>query len=134
MIRGMYPIGAVLRARLFPLWQSEMDALYHRLRTYGRHVLPALPRHIADGRGGASLPAGTGMVGEYTLIASFLGIGLHGWQTLAAWTTSWLAFLVPLPGGLGALEASQVFTLGLFEISAGLGDWRDTFDLVRAIC
>jgi len=31
---------------------------------------------------------------------------------------SWLAFLVPLPGGLGALEASQVFALGAFGVSA----------------
>ncbi len=69
---------------------------------------------------GASLAAGAGMVTEYALITSFLGINLHGWQTFAAWTTSWLAFLVPLPGGLGALEASQVFTLGAFEISAAL--------------
>jgi hypothetical protein len=68
----------------------------------------------------ASLAAGAGMVTEYALITSFLGINLHGWQTLAAWTTSWLAFLVPLPGGLGALEASQVFTLGAFEISSAL--------------
>jgi uncharacterized membrane protein YbhN (UPF0104 family) len=60
------------------------------------------------------------MVSEYLLITSFLGIGLHGWQTVAAWTTSWLAFLVPLPGGLGALEAGQVFTLGVFEVSAAL--------------
>jgi len=69
---------------------------------------------------GASLLAGVGMVAEYALIASFLGINLVGWQTLAAWTTSWLAFLIPLPGGLGALEAGQVFTLGAFEISAAL--------------
>jgi hypothetical protein len=69
---------------------------------------------------GVSLAAGAGMVTEYALITSFLGINLHGWQTLAAWTTSWLAFLVPLPGGLGALEASQVFTLGAFDISAAL--------------
>ncbi len=66
------------------------------------------------------LAACAGMVSEYMLITMFLGIDLHGWQNLAAWTTSWLAFLVPLPGGLGALEAGQVFTLGVFEVSAAL--------------
>jgi uncharacterized membrane protein YbhN (UPF0104 family) len=60
------------------------------------------------------------MVSEYMLIVSFLGIELQSWQTIAAWTTSWLAFLVPLPGGLGSLEASQVFTLGAFGVSAAL--------------
>jgi uncharacterized membrane protein YbhN (UPF0104 family) len=68
----------------------------------------------------ASVLAGAGMIGEYLLITSFLGIHIQSWQTIAAWTTSWLAFLVPVPGGLGSLEASQVFTLGAFGISAAV--------------
>jgi uncharacterized membrane protein YbhN (UPF0104 family) len=60
------------------------------------------------------------MISEYMLITSFLGVNLHNWQTVAGWATSWLSFLVPLPGGLGALEASQVFTLGAFGMSAAL--------------
>jgi uncharacterized membrane protein YbhN (UPF0104 family) len=58
------------------------------------------------------------MVVEFFCITLFLGIHLSFWQTIAAWTAGWLAFLVPLPGGLGALEASQVFALGAFGISA----------------
>jgi glycosyltransferase 2 family protein len=65
-----------------------------------------------------SLIAAFGMVSEYFLITSFLQIHLLFWQTVAAWTSGWLSFLVPLPGGLGALEASQVFALGFFGISA----------------
>jgi len=65
-----------------------------------------------------SVLAALGMVIEFFLITSFLGIRLSFWQTIAAWTAGWLAFLVPLPGGLGALEASQVFALGAFGISA----------------
>jgi glycosyltransferase 2 family protein len=65
-----------------------------------------------------SLIAAFGMVSEYFLMTSFLQIHLSFWQTVAAWTAGWLSFLVPLPGGLGALEASQVFALGFFEISA----------------
>jgi len=52
------------------------------------------------------------------LITFFLNIELTSWQVVASWTMSWLAFLVPLPGGLGALEASQVFALGAFGVSA----------------
>jgi uncharacterized membrane protein YbhN (UPF0104 family) len=66
-----------------------------------------------------SILAALGMVGEFFLITSFLGIDLSFWQTIAAWTAGWLAFLAPLPGGLGALEASQVFALGAFGVSAG---------------
>jgi hypothetical protein len=65
-----------------------------------------------------SLLASAGTVSEYALITSFLNIGLPFWQTAAAWTAGWLSFLAPLPGGLGALEASQVFALGFFGISA----------------
>ncbi|MGA2502771.1 MAG: lysylphosphatidylglycerol synthase transmembrane domain-containing protein [Anaerolineales bacterium] len=66
---------------------------------------------------GVSILAGAGMVCEYALMASFLGIHLPFWKTVAAWAAGWLAFLMPLPGGLGALEASQVFILGTFAIS-----------------
>jgi uncharacterized protein (TIRG00374 family) len=65
-----------------------------------------------------SLIAAFGMVSEYFLLTSFLQVHLFFWQTVAAWTAGWLSFLVPLPGGLGALEASQVFALGFFGVSA----------------
>ncbi len=68
---------------------------------------------------GVSLVAGAGMIIDYTLMVRFLGIFLPLWKTIAGWTAGWLSFLMPLPGGLGALEASQVFALGTFGISAG---------------
>jgi uncharacterized protein (TIRG00374 family) len=61
---------------------------------------------------GASLLAWTGMAVEYVVMLNFLDLHLGLWQALAALTASLLAFLVPLPGGLGALEASQVLALG----------------------
>ena len=67
---------------------------------------------------GISLLAGAGMLADYALMVSFLGIHLPFWKTVAGWTAGWLAFLMPLPGGLGALEASQVFALGRFGIPA----------------
>ena len=57
-----------------------------------------------------------GMVFEYWLITYFLGLRLSLMQAVSALTAARLAFLTPLPGGLGALEASQVLaiqTLGL---------------------
>jgi uncharacterized protein (TIRG00374 family) len=119
MIRGVYPVGAALRAVFSrfgnPKWMRFIIASERMAGMFCQRYPRALLMAV-----GASLAAAAGMVAEYTLIVSFLGINLHGWQTLAAWTTSWLAFLVPLPGGLGALEASQVFTLGAFEVSAAL--------------
>ena len=66
---------------------------------------------------GVSLLAGAGMLLDYALMLDFLGIRLAPWQALAGWTAGWLSFLVPLPGGLGALEASQVLALGFLGIA-----------------
>ncbi len=119
MLRGIYPIGTVLRLASSrfgnPKWLRFLIAAERMAGKFCQRNPRALLMAVA-----ISLTAGAGMVSEYMLITTFLGIDLHGWQTFAAWTTSWLAFLVPLPGGLGALEASQVFTLGAFEISAAL--------------
>ena len=119
MIRGVYPVGAALRAVFsrmgIPKWMRFIIVSERMAGLFCQRNPRALWMAA-----GASLAAGAGMVSEYMLITSFLGIDLHSWQMVAAWTTSWLAFLVPLPGGLGSLEASQVFTLGAFGVSAAL--------------
>jgi hypothetical protein len=55
-----------------------------------------------------------GILAEYALMLAFLGVRLGALQVVASLTALQLAFLMPLPGGLGALEASQVFALGAF--------------------
>jgi uncharacterized protein (TIRG00374 family) len=67
---------------------------------------------------GISLIAAAAMVADYALMASFMGIHLSFWKTIAGWILGWLSLLMPLPGGLGAMEASQVFILGKFGYSA----------------
>lgn len=63
---------------------------------------------------GVSVLSILGIVIEYYLMVSFLGIQINALQIFAALTAMQVAFLMPLPGGLGALEASQVFSLGAF--------------------
>ncbi|MEP7135303.1 MAG: lysylphosphatidylglycerol synthase transmembrane domain-containing protein [Chloroflexota bacterium] len=65
-----------------------------------------------------SILGGAGMLIDYALIATFLNIHLPFWKMIAGWMMGWVSLLMPLPGGLGALEASQVFTLGKFGFSA----------------
>jgi hypothetical protein len=69
---------------------------------------------------GLSALAGAGMLLDYALMTSFLNIHLPFWKTVAGWMMGWISLLMPLPGGLGALEASQVFTLGKFGFSAAI--------------
>lgn len=63
---------------------------------------------------GVSVLSVAGILAEYALMAMFLGIDLSPVEMFAALSFLQLAFLVPLPGGLGAMEASQVFALGVF--------------------
>ena len=112
-----YPISALLHI----LPGIRQDGKFVRFIRASEHLAGKFcQRHPRDLFAAilVSLLASAGTVSEYALITSFLNIGLPFWQTSAAWTAGWLSFLVPLPGGLGALEASQVFALGSFGISA----------------
>ena len=61
------------------------------------------------------------MVFEYWLMLKFLGRAFNLADTLTALTAARLAFLTPLPGGLGALEASQALAMGLLGANPALG-------------
>lgn len=67
---------------------------------------------------GVSLLSILGIAVEYYLMVSFLGMQMNAIQIFAALTAMQAAFLMPLPGGLGALEASQVIALGAFGYPA----------------
>lgn len=113
MMRGIYPVSALLRKISNNKFVRFIAASERLAGTFCRRHFRSLLAAIL-----VSVLAAIGMVSEYFFITSFLNIDLFFSQTVAAWTAGWLAFLVPLPGGLGALEASQVFALGAFGISA----------------
>lgn len=117
---GLYPVTRLLRllARL-PFWgdrayraaallQASEDEATRFCRRAPRAILLALL---------ISLLSWGLMVAEYALMLRFLGAQLTAAQTLAMLTAMRLAYLLPLPGGLGALEASQVFMLHILGFS-----------------
>jgi uncharacterized membrane protein YbhN (UPF0104 family) len=109
----VYPLSKLIQILPFKKLKRFISASERMAGTFCQRHLSAL-LYAAF----ISILATFGMVSEYFLMTSFLGINLSFWQTIAAWTSGWLSFLVPLPGGLGALEASQVFSLGFFGITA----------------
>ena len=117
LYKRKYPVSAILRGLPFIKRDSKLVrfiAASERLAgTFCRRHLSALLSAII-----VSLCAAVGMVSEFALIVNFLNIRLPFWQTVASWTAGWLALLAPLPGGLGALEASEIFALGMFGVSA----------------
>lgn len=117
MYNRIQPLTALLRSLRFIPFHSRpvrfLRAAEWLAGSFCRRHPGALFRSL-----GVSLLAGLGMLFDYALMLSFLGIHLPFWQTSAGWMAGWLSFLFPLPGGLGALEASQVFALQAFGISA----------------
>lgn len=74
-----------------------------------------------------------GMMGEYWLALRLLGLPLSPAQAIIALTAARIAILLPLPGGLGALEASQVLVLGLLGFSPAAGLSLSLFIRVRDV-
>ena len=61
------------------------------------------------------------LLAEYWLMLRFLGVQLNLSQTIGALTAARIAFLTPLPGGIGALEASQVIALQALGLHPAMG-------------
>ncbi|MBN1218876.1 MAG: flippase-like domain-containing protein [Anaerolineae bacterium] len=61
------------------------------------------------------------IIGEYWLALSVLGLSLTPAQVIGMLTAARIAFLLPLPGGLGALEASQVMALSAMGLNPAVG-------------
>jgi len=120
LYRGERPVTAVLRAALSRYekkkWMRMVTVSERMAGTFTRRHPGALLAAL-----GFSLLSWAGMAAEYFMMAGFLQAQLTVEQTLAALTAALFAFLMPLPGGLGALEASQVFVMTTFGHPAAIG-------------
>ncbi len=61
------------------------------------------------------------MIGEFWLMTDVLGLGLTLPQAITAMAAARLAILLPLPAGLGALEASQALAMRGLGLPAAAG-------------
>jgi uncharacterized protein (TIRG00374 family) len=71
--------------------------------------------------GGCALVQWFLMAAEFWLIYAVIGIALQPLELIAVVVAARLAFLLPLPGALGALEASQMLILDSLNLSPGAG-------------
>ncbi|GAB4268930.1 MAG: hypothetical protein Kow0080_12120 [Candidatus Promineifilaceae bacterium] len=60
------------------------------------------------------------MIAEFWLMLSFLGLPLSPAAIMIAMTAARVAFLLPLPGGLGTLEASQVLVFAALGLDTAV--------------
>jgi len=118
--QGRYPVSSLLRATLSRFerkkWMRIAIVSERMAGSFTRRHPGALMAAL-----GFSLLSWAGMAVEYLFITNFLGAEISGEQALASLTAALLAFLMPLPGGLGALEASQVYVMTAFGYPAATG-------------
>jgi uncharacterized protein (TIRG00374 family) len=113
LYNGKLPFSAILRSQPFLSQTNKgirLIKIAERLASaFCRRQLRAMLVSILF-----SALALAGIALEYFVMVSFLGMHLDAMQVFAALTAMQASFLLPLPAGLGALEASQVFALGVF--------------------
>ncbi|MGA2489444.1 MAG: lysylphosphatidylglycerol synthase domain-containing protein [Anaerolineales bacterium] len=117
MYNRRYPVTALVSRFPFIRKNSKPLRFLRAAETLAGRFCQCHPRRLLAATG-FSLLAGAGMLLDYALMTTFLNIHLLFWKMIAGWMMGWISLIMPLPGGLGALEASQVFTLGSFGFSA----------------
>jgi hypothetical protein len=68
-----------------------------------------------------SLLIWTAVIIEYRLTIAFLGQPVDWVTAISLLTAARIAFMLPVPGGLGTLEASQVFAMQALGLNPSLG-------------
>lgn len=120
LYRGKFPLSALLRAASSvignPNWVRLIMVSERMTASFMRRRLASVLAAFFF-----SILALCGTLLEYYLMTSFLGAHLSFGQSLAGLTSVMLAFILPLPGGLGALEASQVYAMTSMGHSAAIG-------------
>ncbi len=116
--RGWRPVTGLLGWLRLDRWQTAVAHSEAQMNTLCQQNPGVLIEAIA-----ISILSWGLMIAEFYWMATFLGVSLTLVQLIALLTAARVAYLLPLPGGLGTLEASQVWALGIMGLNpaAGLG-------------
>lgn len=121
---GQLPVSSIMRFTNDRLWRSNRlhawTATAERVESQTSQFCQVnMPSLI----GATVLSAGIWalMVFEFGLTLRFLGLNLNLVQVLVALTAARISFLLPIPAGLGTLEAGQVFAMGLIGVNPLFG-------------
>lgn len=101
--------------RVRTLWESLRQS-----ETRAGALLRDRPGHILLAVG-FTLLSWVGIVGEYGLVTHLMGLRLTLLQLVGILTAARLAFLSPLPGGIGTLEAGQVLIFQWMGLDPAVG-------------
>jgi hypothetical protein len=121
---GHHPITATLERINVPIlglikekgWGAVLEDVETQAARFSRDHMPVLFFAALLSVGIWAL-----MVFEFGWMLRFLGVQLEPLQVLLALTAARIAFLMPIPAGLGTLEASQVLAMGLIGVNPLIG-------------
>ena len=119
LYKRRYPLSGLVQRIPFIKQNSKPVRFLRAAERLAGRFCQRHPRRLLAA-GVCSLLGGAGMLLDYALMTYFLHIPLPFWKMTAGWMMGWISLVMPLPGGLGAREASQVFTLGKFGFSAAV--------------
>ena len=114
--RGKQPLTRLLHRMKWERWATAVAGSETQMNTLCQQNPGALPGAIAISALSWAL-----MLAEFYLMVSFLGVSLTLGQLIALLTAARVAYLLPLPGGLGTLEASLAWALGLMGFHPAVG-------------
>lgn len=120
MLSGRRPLGGLIGRLPIRLRQNRFGLILQDIENEMSHFCVAHPKTVLAASL-VSLGAWAGMVFEYWLLARILGLELELLQVVSALVAARLAFLTPLPGGLGVLEASQVLAMQTLGVDPSYG-------------
>jgi uncharacterized membrane protein YbhN (UPF0104 family) len=92
-------------------WQKGVKTLVTSLQEGERQASAILTNRLCGWYALGGLLQWLGFLAELWTIYAFMGTPLGVYALLTVAVAARLAFLLPLPGGLGALEASQMLAL-----------------------
>jgi uncharacterized protein (TIRG00374 family) len=126
-VSSFFEIGVRLITWLRPLgndpWRSRYQEIYRTLwdsEEEATRFCRESPLILAQAIF-VSIFSRVAIVGEYWLMLHVLGLHLTPVQTISVLTAARIAYLLPLPAGLGTLESSQVLALGALGLNPAVG-------------
>ena len=121
--KGHHPLSGVLKL-VMRRWPSPTLTRWHRTLWRSEDLVATLCRRRPDiliAASAVSALSWVALIGEYWLMTRLLGIDLSFGQAIMALIAARFAILLPMPAGLGALEASQAIAMSLLGMDPAAG-------------
>jgi uncharacterized protein (TIRG00374 family) len=121
---GKQPLSAILHVAIERMpavgWLRHLNQSVFEAEELVGHIFREKPGLVLTGVG-FSVLSWFLMVVEFSLMINFLGQSFTLIPLLVAFSAARIAFLLPSPGGLGTLEASQILGMSLIGVPVALG-------------